>query len=357
MPITIEDYWHQVVENILADPGLTIIMGATDAGKTVFALHLINSSVDANVSSALIDGDIGQSEIGISGTLSCGLADQHIDYIKDIKPLASYFIGAITPVNHLILNVVGIKILVDKLMQSSRDLIVVDTCGFVKGPNARRMNVSLLELLNPKHIVAIQKNDELEHFLRFIDLRSETNIHRMPISNNAFRKPQELRRQRRSVRFVEYFAESRNHQIAFDDAVFVGTWLGCGKTLPLKYQKYAHNVLNTNVFHGEESESGVYLVTSGEGDKKGIDELKEYFKAKLIMVVPASRYLNLLIGLMDEKHNLIGCGIIQRIDFTAKIISFISPIRTPISIKAIRFGTLKLRPDGVEMGSIHPREI
>lgn len=357
MPITIDENWKPVVDSVLADPGLVVVMGGTDVGKTSFTLHLANASIAAGKQTAVIDGDIGQSEIGIPGVIASGIVDHQIEFLREIKSHAAYFVGSITPANNMLLMVAGMRLVADRMHKLSPELMIVDTCGYISGAGARRLNTGILEVLDPSHIVAMQRSDELDHFLRFMEIKSNTTIHRVPASKHAHAKPLIIRRQRRYVHFSEYFLNGKIHQIPLDDVVFSGTWLRSGKPLDQRMIKYLETTLKTNVFYAEHSANGVYIVASGEGDQKGREELEQYFKTGSIMVVPASRYINLLVGLIDEKHDLVGCGIIHRIDYMTRIISVYSPIKTALSVKAIKFGSLKLRQDGVEIGIINPRSI
>jgi polynucleotide 5'-hydroxyl-kinase GRC3/NOL9 len=357
MALRVPDSWQSVINCILEDPGLTVLLGASDSGKTSFCMLLANAAVDAGLAVAVVDGDTGQSEIGIPGVMGMGVMNTHLDSFKDIKPSAFYFVGATMPVNHLLATVTGLRVLTDKAAELKCGITIIDTCGFVQGVIARRLNTSLLEMMHPKHIVSIQKSDELEHILQFFSILKDMVIHRLPISADAHIKTPMFRRQRRSIHFQEYFLEGKIHQIPLDSIVLNGTWLGTGVPMEPKMLKFSESCLHTNVFYGEVSVNGIYLVTASDGDMKGVEPLQEQFRTRTVVVIPASRYIHLLVGLMDARHNLLGCGIIQRIDFIARTISVYSPIRTVVPVRAVRFGSLKIRADGVELGQMRPGEL
>ena len=357
MPLHIPDSWQSTIDRILDDPGLTVLLGNTDSGKTSLCLALANAAVDAGLSAAIVDGDTGQSEIGIPGVMGMGVITSRLGSLKEIKPSAFYFVGATTPANHLLGTVTGLSVLTDKADALGCGITVVDTCGFVQGMIARRLNTNMLEILHPKHIVAIEKSNELEHFLRFFATLTDTVIHRLTVSPEVHVKTSMFRRQRRSIRFQEYFMEGKIHQISLDSIVMSGTWLGTGDPMEPRLLKFSETCLHTNVFYGETSVNGVYLVTAGDGDAKGVEPLQEHFHTRTVAIIPASRYIHLLVGLMDVKHNLLGCGIIQRIDFIARIISIYSPVRTVAPVRAVRFGSLKLRADGVELGQLRTGDL
>jgi polynucleotide 5'-kinase involved in rRNA processing len=236
----------------------------------------------------------------------------------------------------------------------------VDTTGLIRGAVGRRLKTHKIELLSPRHIVALQKTDEAEHFLRFFDTWEDCKIHRLRPAPGARTKVQELRRQRRAVRFLEYFRDGREHQLSLEKLATSGTWLCTGSPLEPKLVKFAEGALKVSVLHGELVDRGLYLVTKSDpasADKKGLEALQEHFKTRNILIVPASRYLNLVVGLLDSRLEVLSLGIVRGIDFRAQTISIHTPLRSTAPIRSIRFGVLKLRPDGTEIGRLRPGDV
>ncbi|MHB1000544.1 MAG: Clp1/GlmU family protein [Armatimonadota bacterium] len=357
MRLNIINDWESHIDEILSVPGIIAVIGETDTGKTSFCSLLANRALDAGISTAVVDADMGQSEIGPPATIGLGLVDEPIQTLRDLHQRGLYFIGATSPVNHLLATASGVKILADKASALKRNLIIADTTGLIRGAIARRLKTYKIELLRPRHIVAIQKTDEAEHILRYFDTWQDCMVHRLPPSPEVKAKSRILRTQRRSVRFQEYFIKGNVHHIPINSISTSCTWLHTGSPMESRFLKYAEGVLKTTVFHGEFSDSGVYLVVSGDYNRRGLDELQEYFKTRNINIVPASRYLNLLVGLMDSHLDLLALGIIQRIDFRAQSMTVYTPMKTVTPVRSIRFGVLKIRPDGSEIGQLRPGEL
>lgn len=351
------DIWESHISDILASPGITAVIGETDTGKTSFCALLSNRALEAGIPVAVVDGDTGQSEIGPPATISAGLVDNPVDALKDIKAESLYFIGSTSPVNHLLAVTAGMKLMTERVQALGRSIVIADTTGLVRGSIARKLKTFKLELLKPKHIVAIQKSEEAEHILRYFDTWQDCTIHRLSPSPYVKPKSKMLRTQRRAIKFMEYFAQGTIHQISLNSIATSCTWLRSGSNLEPRYLKFAENALKTTVYHGEISDSGIYLVTAGNYSKTGITELQEYFRKKNINITPANRYLNLLTGLMDSHLDLLALGIIQKIDFRAQVISIYTPLRSIIPVKSIRLGVLKLHANGTEIGQMRPGEV
>ena len=338
-------------------PGTVVVVGAVDVGKTTFCALLANQAVEAGIPSAVVDADMGQSEIGPPTTIGMGLVESQIQATSDLRPKSLYFVGSTSPVGNLLASVVGTKLLAEKAQGLGRELVIVDTTGLVRGTIARRLKTHKIELLRPRHIVALQRTGEAEHFLRLFDTWDDCSVHRLSPAPSARPKPAALREQRRTVRFHEYFLNAREHQLSFESLATANTWLHTGKRLEPKYLKFAEKALGTAVYHAEMIDRGIYLVTQGEANKQGIADLQEEFRTRTIVTVPSSRYLNLLTGLLDSHLELLSLAIIQVVDFRAGTISLITPLRSLSPVKSIAFGTLKLRPDGIQIGRLRPGDV
>jgi polynucleotide 5'-hydroxyl-kinase GRC3/NOL9 len=63
---TIPQSWIDSIEvfrNFQKKPAVAMIVGKADSGKTSFCTYLVNSLVSANCKIAVLDGDLGQSDI------------------------------------------------------------------------------------------------------------------------------------------------------------------------------------------------------------------------------------------------------------------------------------------------------
>ncbi|MDI6827560.1 MAG: Clp1/GlmU family protein [Armatimonadota bacterium] len=251
----------------------------------------------------------------------------------------------------------GVKVLADKALAFGKALVIVDTTGLVRGTVARKLKTHKIELIRPGHLVAIQKGGELEHILQFFDCWADCKIHRLAASPAVKTKSIVFRMQRRAAKFNEYFRSGQACELNLKDVGTFGTWLSTGVPLEPRYLKFASGALGADVIHGEMVGRTVYLVTEHDYNRKGIEEIQEAFATSSVVVTPASRFTNLLVGLSDKHLELLALGIVNDIDFKAGVIRIFTPLRSISPVCAIRFGVLKLRADGTEIGRIRPGEI
>ena len=64
MALTIPDTWKPHNDDILLNPGVVVVTGAVDTGKTSLCTVLVNRAIQAGVPVAVIDCDLGQCKSG-----------------------------------------------------------------------------------------------------------------------------------------------------------------------------------------------------------------------------------------------------------------------------------------------------
>lgn len=363
MPLQITVEWMPSLEEIVSFPGVIAVVGPVDAGKTSLCAILANRSHEAGITTAVVDADMGQSEIGPPTTLGMGILQAPVRSLSDLSARGLYFVGSTSPVGHIADAITGARALVNRCQELGAQQVIVDTTGLVKGLIARKLKTNKIELLRPRHIIALQRSGEAEHFLRFFDIWKDCTIHRLPVSPLVHPKSQTLRTQRRAVRFAEYFREAKMIEFHLDQLATGNTYLRTGDPIQPKYAKFASIALRTEVVHGEfiggtvKRPGGLYLVTASDYNRQGVEELKQEFGTSAIAVVPAIKYGNLVVGLIDDRLHALAIGIVRRLDFRTMVASVLTPLKSVHMVRAIKFGVLKLRPDGVEIARLRPGEV
>ena len=69
MPIQVPNEWQDHIDDVKASPGTVVVVGAIDVGKTTFCALLASQGVEAGIPTAVVDADMGQSEIGPPTTI------------------------------------------------------------------------------------------------------------------------------------------------------------------------------------------------------------------------------------------------------------------------------------------------
>ncbi len=307
--------WKKLAEGISKQKGVVIILGATDTGKTTLAFYLCQE-LSRGCKVAMISGDIGQCAFGPPATLSLSIlggadtspATHHkgnsalsslpkgpglvsIEDAETCPGLVSeirfmYFIGSTSPMGHLLQVTVGLKKLVEKAQGEGAEVVVVDTSGFVEGGAAWELKFQKIELVNARHLVALQRRRELEAILSPHESRTCRSLYRLGVYEGIKLRSYEQRREYRKKKFLEYFQ---------------GATI---KNIPLAAIRLV-NPLN---------------IVVGEGS--------------------GGLYKRLLVGLNDDENFTLGLGIIE--DMGLKELRVLTPVKELVKVKIVRFGAIRL---------------
>jgi polynucleotide 5'-hydroxyl-kinase GRC3/NOL9 len=350
--------WQPAIERLVKDGGKILLLGGTDVGKTTFCTVLANMALAAGKTVAIVDADIGQSEIGPPGCVGMGVPKAPLRSMADVEPSALSFVGATNPRGHLLEHATAVASMVARANAASPDLSIFDTTGFILGPPAVRLKQAKIELVQPDHIVALQRREECEPLLAPLRYSARHQIERLPVPQVITKKSPLYRSQRRAARFARYFHGATVHAYSMDGLALAGTWLRSGRAVAPHLLRFIGNALKLRVYHAEEAGAHLGIVTAGLPAREvDIATVQEQFRTKAITITPAGKLRHLLVGLCDGDGKVLGVGLIEGVHFGRREIEVVSPLRAPGAVKRMQFGILRVKPDGTEVGTNRPGEV
>lgn len=349
--------WQNSISEITAAPGAALVVGAVDTGKTFFCLRLCLAGLQAGIPTAIVDADVGQSEVGAPGTIGMAFMDKPIESLSELKPKRLYFIGSTTPVDHITECVIGTKKMVDAALDLGAKLVVIDTTGLVGGWLGRKLKTCKIDLIRPNYLIGIQKHREIDHILFPFSRISTMNVANLPTSELARRKPPEYRTARRRHNFYKHFHDSQGHIIRLEDVSLWNTWLGSGRPMKWQYIKFIEETLKCSVLHAEVTGRGLYIISERPCSMSHRKVLEEEFRTTNIVVATGEIFRNVLTGLADESGNVLNVGLLQAIDFKHKYLFVLSPIKTISPVRIVQFGSIRVTKEGEELGTLRPGDL
>ena len=201
---------QQLLSQGLIKKGICLILGAADTGKTTLTMALVKRLAEQQPI-AIVDADIGQSHIGPPTTVGWAVVDKPDVDFSQLAPAGISFVGHVTPVGHLLQLTAAI---VQCVQQASKvaELLIIDTPGLVRGPAATALWWTVQQILKPRLILAVERQDELSAILSGMasfDIQLE-RIKSPP--QMAIKSPQQRRSYRKS-QFFSYFRDAELYNI------------------------------------------------------------------------------------------------------------------------------------------------
>jgi len=174
--LVIPSQWTHL--NVSGLRGTLMVIGASDTGKSTLARYLFQELCRAGLRVAYLDGDVGQSTLGLPATMALALSSGPGDErFNPHGPRVTYFVGSTTPRGHMLPVVVGAYRLQQKALALGAEVVVVDTTGLVDpAEGGRALKQWKIELLAPSMVIGLQRGRELESTLW--PLRREARIAR-----------------------------------------------------------------------------------------------------------------------------------------------------------------------------------
>lgn len=169
---TIPVSWKKPLDAILGlqkRPVVVMILGTADSGKSSLCTYLLNTLVDGKCKVAVLDGDLGQSDIGPSATVGYALTAKPAMDLYDLKLKNTFFVGVTSPIMATVKAIEGLAAMKAEILQQPVDFVLVNTDGWVTGDAAVKYKTALTSTLKPDVIVGVQVQDELVPLIAGLD--------------------------------------------------------------------------------------------------------------------------------------------------------------------------------------------
>lgn len=340
---TIPESWAKAFEelrSINSRPAVAMVIGAPDSGKTSFCTYLINRLLTGKPKIAILDGDLGQSDIGPPCTVSYTLVSKPIADLFNLEPENAFFVGVTSPNKALEKTVQGLTLLRDEILQKSPDFIIVNTDGWIEGEDAVKYKTQLAERLFPDIIFAIKQDERLTPLLDKIKIYRVLTID----SPNAIK--QRSREKRKSLRELGYLKYLKNAKVQSIPLSWVKIEDGehvalAGNFIDSRRKREISELLRVKPMHFAESMDKVLLVFGSDRyiPKEDLRKLEEAIGKKAIVVFKEEAE-GLLTALYNSSNKFLGIGVIREVDYKRRVMKICTPVSGGIS--TIKIGKVRL---------------
>lgn len=205
---TIPPSWNKPVEAVLAlekRPAVVMVIGQADSGKSSLCTYILNKLVEAKCRVAVLDGDLGQSDIGPSATVGYAVTSKHVTELYNLRLTNAYFAGFTSPIVAIAKTLEGYTAMMNEILQRQIDFVVVNTDGWVLGDDAVRYKTALVKEIKPDVVVTVQVEEELAPLVANL----ESNLIVVESSSALSPRSPERRKSLREMSYTRYLKDSK----------------------------------------------------------------------------------------------------------------------------------------------------
>ncbi len=148
---------NALVKDLLLLPKQSKIMiiGEPDTGKSTITAMLARWFQNQSQNIAVVDSDIGQSDIGPPGFVSYGIMKQDTKTLQSIRDSGSYMVGKTSPYGRGLSLVTGTRVCVQAARRRETGATLIDTCGLVSPPKGVQLKCAKAQAVKPDLILAL----------------------------------------------------------------------------------------------------------------------------------------------------------------------------------------------------------
>jgi len=344
---TVPPSWEKASKETLSlrKPVTVMVMGGVDSGKTSFCTYLTNEALRKNWKTAIIDADLGQSDVGPPSTIGFNHVTAPVRDLFEIMAENAYFVGLTSPSGAVDRVIEGLTELKSRVLKADVDFLIINTDGWVEGEDAAKYKIRLMQSVSPSVVVGIRQGDELTPILTAF---KETKILIIDSPQVVHRRNREKRKILRELSYKKYLKQAKVQSFALNWVKVEGAPIGTGKALTKEQMKEIRNLLGTTPVYSEETPATVFIVLRKKYsvDEDQIERIKESFEKK-VKVIKEGEEEGLLAGLHDGQGKFLGIGVLCGVDYKRRVMKIYTPISENVS--TIRFGQIKLDENGREI--------
>lgn len=190
----------------LARPGVVMLVGALDTGKTSLATAIVAEAVDRGLRCAYVDTDVANPTVGPPVCAALRWVGSRADLADLSRADLLHFVGTTTPGQLVLQQVIATAALTDAGRREA-DLVVIDTTGVVSGVVGETLKYHKMELCRPDRVVALQRGGEMEPIVGMLRRFFSAEVITHPIDPDVAVISPEVRASRRIDGFRKALAE------------------------------------------------------------------------------------------------------------------------------------------------------
>jgi len=344
---TIPSSWGTVSEELTParKPLTVMVIGDVDSGKSSFCTYLANKALEKKSRVAIIDADLGQSDLGPPSTISFSRVLVPVKDLFEVEAESAYFIGLTSPsgvTEEVIEKLSSLKSIASKY---DVDVLIVNTDGWVEGEEAAAYKIRLIETIAPDVVVGMQNENELSPILGSVKERKVFSVNLPSVIRERNREKRKILRE---LSYKKYLRDSKIQSFPLNWINIEGAFFKT-KNHPAESLRKIRTILETPPIYFEETPDNIFLVLRKDQwiRKDSIEKIESDY-GKKVKIVREGDEEGFLVALQDKDGRFLGVGIVRNIDYRRLVMKVFTPVYK--NVATILVGQIKLDEKGREIG-------
>jgi polynucleotide 5'-hydroxyl-kinase GRC3/NOL9 len=340
---TVPSSWSKLCEAFLkseSKPAIAIVLGGVDSGKTSFCTYLANMILGRKRKLAVLDGDLGQSDIGPPSTIAYSFVPRQITDLFSLPAKNGFFIGETSPSQVTDKVIKGLIAMKNEALENGAEAILINTDGWVEGDCAVDYKIQIIEALSPDTVFYIQQKDELAPLISCLDRFNSIAVESSYVIKQ---RDADMRRAMRELGYIKYLRNAKIQSLSLSRLKIEGNELFdiCKTRMNTGHASRIYGLLGMKPLHVSEVDNKVCIII---GRKRWLDSNRvkrvEDFTKKKVVVYRKGEEEGTLAGMYDSNHRFLGVGTLQEIDYLRKTLKISTSVSSDICVLAV--GKIKL---------------
>jgi polynucleotide 5'-hydroxyl-kinase GRC3/NOL9 len=175
----VSEGWAAALHAAAAAP-VTLVIGASDTGKSTLVGRLAGALAGRGHAVAVVDADLGQSDVGPPTTVGLGRVRAPLVRLADAELLDLEFLGVTSPATCPAATADATARQVARARAAGFGRVLVDTSGLVEGALGRALKRLKLERVAPDVLLVLQRAAECEPILTALRVGARPCVVRLP---------------------------------------------------------------------------------------------------------------------------------------------------------------------------------
>ena len=344
---TIPSSWESICDKLVSQRRLLTVMviGNVDSGKTSFCTYLANKALEKELKVAVIDADLGQSDVGPPSTIGYSRIKTPIKDLFEVEAENAYFLGLTSPSGVKKEIIEKLSSMKNTALKNNVDFLIINTDGWIDGEEAVAYKIMLVEKTAPDIVVGIQHENELSTILSALKGKEVLSV-TSPSVIHA--RDKEKRKILRELSYKKYLKNAKIQSFPLNWTNVEGAFFRA-QNHSVESSRKMRMLLGADFAYFEETQSNVLLVLK-KGvwiDENIIKEIEGEY-GKNIKIVREGDEEGLLVAFQDVNRRFLGIGVLRGIDYKRRVMKVYTPVYK--NVETILVGQIKLDEKGREIG-------